>query len=131
MTGQQPTSPYCTSNPASSAHRPPGAALDPHASIHHIHSRLPRPRLPSPAKRNAPRPTSRQEKGNEAVEALQRASDLFLRRLEGLADDCEAMADAGIGACMYPRECLAGAGAHAARSIIIIIPFRPSSMFLI
>ncbi|KAI0273941.1 hypothetical protein BGY98DRAFT_997609 [Russula aff. rugulosa BPL654] len=32
----------------------------------------------------------------EAVEALQRASSLFLRRLEGLADDCEAMADAGI-----------------------------------
>jgi len=30
------------------------------------------------------------------VEALQRASALFLRRLEGLADDCEAMADAGI-----------------------------------
>jgi hypothetical protein len=34
----------------------------------------------------------------EAVDALQRASALFLRRLEGLADDCEAMADAGIGA---------------------------------
>jgi len=32
----------------------------------------------------------------EAVEALQRASTLFLRRLEGLADDCEAMAEAGI-----------------------------------
>lgn len=39
----------------------------------------------------------------EAVEALQRASSLFLRRLEGLAEDCEVMADAGIGACMYPR----------------------------
>jgi hypothetical protein len=59
----------------------------------------------------------------EAVEALQRASDLFLRRLEGLADDCEAMADAGIGACMYPRACLAGAGAHAARSIINLLLF--------
>jgi hypothetical protein len=34
----------------------------------------------------------------EAVDALQRASALFLRRLEGLADDCEVMADAGIGA---------------------------------
>jgi hypothetical protein len=34
----------------------------------------------------------------EAVDALQRASTLFLRRLEGLADDCEAMAEAGIGA---------------------------------
>lgn len=33
----------------------------------------------------------------EAVDALQRASALFLRRLEGLADDCEAMAEAGIG----------------------------------
>jgi hypothetical protein len=43
----------------------------------------------------------------EAVEALQRASTLFLRRLEGLADDCEAMADAGIGACMYTaRSCV-------------------------
>lgn len=39
----------------------------------------------------------------EAVEALQHASALFLRRLEGLADDCEVMADAGIGACIYPR----------------------------
>ncbi|KAI0248187.1 hypothetical protein BJV78DRAFT_1238678 [Lactifluus subvellereus] len=32
----------------------------------------------------------------EAIDALQRASALFLRRLEGLADDCEAMAEAGI-----------------------------------
>ncbi len=36
----------------------------------------------------------------EAVDALQRAGALFLRRLEGLADDCEVMADAGIGACL-------------------------------
>jgi hypothetical protein len=32
------------------------------------------------------------------IEALQQASVLFLRRLESLADDCEVMADAGIGA---------------------------------
>jgi hypothetical protein len=44
---------------------------------------------------------SDKKKEVEAVEALQRASTLFLRRLEGLADDCEAMADAGFGACMY------------------------------
>ena len=44
----------------------------------------------------------------EAVEALQRASTLFLRRLEGLADDCEVMADAGIGACMYTRSRVPG-----------------------
>jgi hypothetical protein len=45
----------------------------------------------------------------EAVEALQRASSLFLRRLEGLADDCETMADAGIGACMnWIRACVPG-----------------------
>jgi len=44
----------------------------------------------------------------EAVEALQRASALFLRRLEGLADDCEAMAEAGIGASLFP---FFGAGA--------------------
>ncbi|KAF8256602.1 hypothetical protein EI94DRAFT_1764784 [Lactarius quietus] len=35
------------------------------------------------------------KKEAEAVDALQRASALFLQRLEGLADDCEAMADAG------------------------------------
>jgi hypothetical protein len=46
----------------------------------------------------------------EAVDALQRSSALFLRRLEGLADDCEAMADAGIGACL--AGWLAGAGVH-------------------
>jgi hypothetical protein len=40
----------------------------------------------------------------EAVEALQRASALFLRRLEGLADDCEAMAEAGIGARFSPED---------------------------
>ncbi|KAI0260843.1 hypothetical protein BC834DRAFT_831126 [Gloeopeniophorella convolvens] len=32
----------------------------------------------------------------EAVDALQHASALFLKRLEGLADDCEVMADAGV-----------------------------------
>ncbi|KAH9962004.1 hypothetical protein BGW80DRAFT_1181054 [Lactifluus volemus] len=32
----------------------------------------------------------------EAVEALQRTGALFLRRLECLADDCDAMAEAGI-----------------------------------
>ncbi|KAH9963763.1 hypothetical protein BC827DRAFT_1190701 [Russula dissimulans] len=32
----------------------------------------------------------------EAVAALQRATALFVNRLEGLADDCEAMANAGI-----------------------------------
>jgi DASH complex subunit DAD2 len=33
----------------------------------------------------------------EAVAALERASALFLKRIEGLADDCEVMADAGQG----------------------------------
>ncbi|KAI0068849.1 hypothetical protein BV25DRAFT_1791349 [Artomyces pyxidatus] len=31
----------------------------------------------------------------EAVSALARASALFLKRIEGLAEDCETMADAG------------------------------------
>lgn len=31
----------------------------------------------------------------DAVFALQRASTLYLQRIEGLADDCETMADAG------------------------------------
>jgi hypothetical protein len=48
------------------AYSPPPAAPDPHASIHH--PRLPRPRLTPPTttttpKCDAPRPTSRQEKG--------------------------------------------------------------------
>jgi hypothetical protein len=51
----------------------------------------------------------------EAVDALQRASALFLRRLEGLADDCEVMAEAGIGAshlshCLLLRSLICGAG---------------------
>ncbi|KAI0291132.1 hypothetical protein BC826DRAFT_912598 [Russula brevipes] len=36
------------------------------------------------------------KKEMEAVDALHCASALFLRRLEGLADDCEVMAEAGI-----------------------------------
>ncbi|KAF7362096.1 hypothetical protein MVEN_00555300 [Mycena venus] len=31
----------------------------------------------------------------DAVSALQRASALYLQRIEGIADDCETMADAG------------------------------------
>jgi hypothetical protein len=42
------------------------------------------------------------KKEAEAVDALQRASALFLQRLEGLADDCEAMADAGAGTRFSP-----------------------------
>ncbi|KAH9044177.1 hypothetical protein EDB84DRAFT_1266247 [Lactarius hengduanensis] len=38
---------------------------------------------------------NQKKKEAEAVDALQRASALFLQRLEGLGDDCEAMADAG------------------------------------
>ncbi|KAH7888430.1 hypothetical protein F5I97DRAFT_1803664 [Phlebopus sp. FC_14] len=35
------------------------------------------------------------KKEYEAVAALERASALFVKRIEGLADDCEVMADAG------------------------------------
>jgi hypothetical protein len=38
----------------------------------------------------------------EAVSALERASALFLKRIEGLADDCEVMADAGQGLFLTP-----------------------------
>ena len=44
---------------------------------------------------------NQKKKEAEAVDALQRASALFLQRLEGLADDCEAMADAGAGARFF------------------------------
>ena len=60
----------------------------------------------APGSQSAPAPPSAallarladKKKEFEAVDALQRASALFLRRLEGLADDCEQMAEAGIGA---------------------------------
>jgi hypothetical protein len=45
---------------------------------------------------------NQKKKEVEAVDALQRASALFLQRLEGLADDCEAMADAGAGTRQPP-----------------------------
>ena len=37
----------------------------------------------------------------EAVAALERASAFFVRRMEGLADDCEVMADAGQGKSLH------------------------------
>lgn len=33
----------------------------------------------------------------EAVSALEKASSLLVKRMEGLGDDCDAMADAGQG----------------------------------
>ena len=69
----------------------------------------------APGSQSAPAPPSAallarladKKKEFEAVDALQRASALFLRRLEGLADDCEQMAEAGIGAftIAYIRVC--------------------------
>ncbi|KIJ67465.1 hypothetical protein HYDPIDRAFT_127457 [Hydnomerulius pinastri MD-312] len=38
---------------------------------------------------------SEKKKEYEAVSALERASALFVKRIEGLAADCEVMADAG------------------------------------
>jgi hypothetical protein len=38
------------------------------------------------------------KKEYEAICALERTSALFLRRIEGLAEDCDVMADAGAGA---------------------------------
>jgi hypothetical protein len=35
----------------------------------------------------------------DAVAALERASTLYLERIEGLGEDCDIMADAGQGAC--------------------------------
>jgi hypothetical protein len=37
------------------------------------------------------------KKEYEAVSALERASSLFLQRIDGLGDDCDVMADAGQG----------------------------------
>jgi hypothetical protein len=37
----------------------------------------------------------------EAVAALEKASATFMKRIEGLGDDCDVMADAGFGGCTY------------------------------
>jgi len=58
-------------------------------------SHAPGPQAPPPSATLLARLADKKKEA-EAVEALQRASALFLRRLEGLADDCEVMADAGI-----------------------------------
>ena len=55
------------------------------------------------ASTHAPNPTSiarliEKKKELEAVMALERSSALLLRRMEGLSEDCETMADAGLGA---------------------------------
>jgi len=66
-------------------------------------SHAPSSSQPQPQSQSHPPPSAAQharladkKKEFEAVDALQRASALFLRRLEGLADDCEAMAEDGI-----------------------------------
>jgi hypothetical protein len=41
------------------------------------------------------------KKEYEAVSALERMSAIFLRRIEGLGDDCDVMANAGEGNCRY------------------------------
>ena len=38
----------------------------------------------------------------EAVTALERSSALFLKRLEGLSEGCEIIADAGLGTLKEP-----------------------------
>lgn len=47
------------------------------------------------------------KKEYEAVAALERASSLFVKRIEGLADDCEVMADAGQGGSAHMWEYVA------------------------
>jgi DASH complex subunit DAD2 len=37
----------------------------------------------------------------DAVSALERASALYLERIEGIGDDCDIMADAGQGKVIY------------------------------
>src|SRR5258708_26505205 len=125
----------------------PRTLLSPYFCTGSVQERPPIPMRPSttstrashaPGSQPPPQPSAAllariadKKKEFEAVDALQCASALFLRRLEGLADDCEAMADSGIGTCMCPRRYayLAGAGAHAAR-LIIFFPFRPSRLLI-
>jgi len=44
------------------------------------------------------------KKEYDAVNALERASALFLERIEGLGDDCDIMADAGEGTLLSLAE---------------------------
>jgi len=37
----------------------------------------------------------------EAISALERSSTMFLKRIEELSDDCDIMADAGIGQFLF------------------------------
>ena len=62
---------------------------------------------------------NQKKKEAEAVDALQRASALFLQRLEGLADDCEAMADAGAGTPSLLRFSFVDSGmCHCAQYLV-------------
>jgi DASH complex subunit DAD2 len=68
------------------------------ASIRTSHAPGSQPLPPSASTALLAQRLADKKKEIEAVDALQCASALFLRRLEGLADDCEVMAEAGIGA---------------------------------
>ena len=56
----------------------------------------------SSANSQPPNPTAfarlqEKKKEFEAVSALEKASAMFVKRVEGLGDDCDVMADAGLG----------------------------------
>ncbi|KAH9993512.1 hypothetical protein BJV74DRAFT_770895 [Russula compacta] len=67
-----------------------------HVPGSHTQQPPPHPPPPPPSSTALLARLADKKKEFEAVDALQRASALFLRRLEGLADDCEVMAEAGI-----------------------------------
>lgn len=46
---------------------------------------------------------SEKKKEYDAVCALDRASAMFVKRIEGLSADCDVMADAGIGDTFWPH----------------------------
>ena len=56
--------------------------------------------LPNPA---ALARLQEKKKEFEAVAALERASAMFVKRIEGLGDDCDVMADAGAGGYSITR----------------------------
>lgn len=57
------------------------------------------PQAPNPASLSR---LQEKKKEFEAVAALEKASAAFVKRIEGLGDDCDVMADAGLGQSCSP-----------------------------
>lgn len=67
-------------------------SIAPNRASHAASSAIPHPPNPAAVAR-----LQEKKKEFEAVAALEKASAMFVKRIEGLGDDCDVMADAGLG----------------------------------